>query len=174
MNLLSDSPLKIYFSGICGTATASLAILMKNRGHEVQGSDENIYPPMSDLLEQNQIRIDSGFHQSNLEPKPDLVVIGNALSRGNPEVEAILDMKLTYISMAELLKEHFIRGKTSLVVTGTHGKTTTSSMLGLILLEAKLEPTLVIGGIVNKFNTNNLSTSFSSMSIIDEGFQFGL
>ena len=109
MNLHSDSPLKIYFSGICGTATASLAILMKNRGHEVQGSDENIYPPMSDLLEQNQIRIDSGFHQSNLESKPDLVVIGNALSRGNPEVEAVLSLKIPYISVSELLKNHFIQ-----------------------------------------------------------------
>lgn len=126
----------IYFSGICGTAMASLAVLLKLRGHCVNGSDENVYPPMSDFLVQNQIDVQSGFAADNLTPVPDLVVIGNALSRGNPEVEAVLERKLPYISMAELLKEYFIRGKTSLVVTGTHGKTTTSSLLAWVFESA--------------------------------------
>ena len=111
---------------------ASLAVLLKQRGHHICGSDENIYPPMSEFLSQNNITVKSGYDAKNLEPVPDLVVIGNALSRGNPEVEAILESKLPYISMAELLKEYFIRGKTSLVVTGTHGKTTTTSLLAWV------------------------------------------
>ena len=126
---------------------------MKNRGHEVQGSDENIYPPMSDLLEQNQIRIDSGFHQSNLESKPDLVVIGNALSRGNPEVEAVLSRKIPYISVSELLKNHFIQNRCSLVVSGTHGKTTTSSLLAWVFECAGLNPGFMIGGVAENFGS---------------------
>ncbi len=88
---------------------ASLAVLLKQRGHHICGSDENVYPPMSEFLSQNNITVKSGYDAKNLEPVPDLVVIGNALSRGNPEVEAILESKLPYISMAELLKEYFIR-----------------------------------------------------------------
>ncbi len=141
----------IYFSGICGTAMASLAVLLKLRGHRVHGSDENVYPPMSDFLVQNQIDVQSGFAADNLTPVPDLVVIGNALSRGNPEVEAVLERKLPYISMAELLKEYFIRGKTSIVVTGTHGKTTTSSLLAWVFESAGKEPGFMIGGIVENF-----------------------
>ena len=91
---------------------ASLAVLLKQRGHHVRGSDENVFPPMSEFLAQNNITVQSGFSKNNLDPAPDLVVIGNALSRGNLEVEAVLERKLPYISMAELLKEYFIRGKT--------------------------------------------------------------
>ena len=125
----------IFFAGICGTGMASLAVLLKLRGHIVSGSDENVSP-------------------ENLDPLPDLVVIGNALSRGNPEVEAILDLKIPYISMAELLKEHFIRGKTSLVVTGTHGKTTTTSMLAWVFETAGKAPGFMIGGIAENFGTS--------------------
>jgi len=130
---------------------ASLAVLLKKRGHQVRGSDENVYPPMSDFLAQNKIDVQSGFAADNLTPAPDLVVIGNALSRGNPEVEAVLERKLPYISMAELLKEYFIRGKTSLVVTGTHGKTTTSSLLAWVFEAAGKKPGFMIGGIVENF-----------------------
>ncbi len=144
----------IHFSGICGTGMASLAMLLKKRGHQVRGSDENVYPPMSDLLEQYDITVQNGFDAKNLEPVPDLVVIGNALSRGNPEVEAVLERKLPYISMAELLKEYFIRGKTSLVVTGTHGKTTTSSLLAWVFEFAGKKPGFMIGGIAENFGTS--------------------
>ena len=133
---------------------ASLAVLLKLRGHRVHGSDENVYPPMSDFLVQNQIDVQSGFAADNLTPVPDLVVIGNALSRGNPEVEAVLERKLPYISMAELLKEYFIRGKTSLVVTGTHGKTTTSSLLAWVFESAGKKPGFMIGGIVENFGSS--------------------
>jgi len=151
--LHSGSPLKLYFSGICGTATASLAILMKNRGHQVRGSDENIYPPMSLLLMENQIDVAAGFHQSNLHPRPDLVIIGNALSRGNPEVEAVLSKKIPYISASELLKQHFIKDRRSLVVSGTHGKTTTTSLLAWVFECAGLQPGFMIGGVAENFGS---------------------
>ena len=144
----------IFFSGICGTGMASLAVLLKLRGHNVSGSDENVYPPMSDFLAENNVVVHKAFSSGNLEPQPDLVVIGNALSRGNSEVEAILDLKLPYISMAELLKEHFIRGKTSLVVTGTHGKTTATSMLAWVFETAGKNPGFMIGGIAENFGTS--------------------
>ena len=144
----------IHFSGICGTGMASLAVLLKLRGYSVRGSDENVYPPMSDFLLQNKISVQSGFDADNLAPVPDLVVIGNALSRGNPEVEAVLERKLHYVSMAELLKEYFIRGKTSLVVTGTHGKTTTSSLLAWVFESARKNPGFMIGGIVENFGAS--------------------
>ena len=99
----------IFFAGICGTGMASLAVLLKLRGHIVSGSDENVYPPMSDFLAENNVAVHKGFSPKNLEPLPDLVVIGNALSRGNPEVEAILDLKLTYISMAESVSYTHLR-----------------------------------------------------------------
>ncbi len=133
---------------------ASLAVLLKLRGHNVSGSDENVYPPMSDFLAENNVVVHKTFSSENLEPQPDLVVIGNALSRGNCEVEAILDLKLPYISMAELLKEYFIRGKTSLVVTGTHGKTTATSMLAWVFETAGKNPGFMIGGIAENFGTS--------------------
>ena len=152
---LNHSNIKsIFFTGICGTGMASLAVLLKLRGHIVSGSDENVYPPMSDFLAENNVSVHKGFSPKNLEQLPDLVVVGNALSRGNPEVEAILDLKIPYISMAELLKEHFIRGKTSMVVTGTHGKTTTTSMLAWVFETAGKKPGFMIGGIAENFGTS--------------------
>ena len=144
----------IHFSGICGTSMASLAVLLKKRGHIVYGSDENFYPPMSDFLIKNNIAIKRGFSAKNLDINPELVVIGNALSRGNPEVEAVLESNLPYISMAELLKEYFIRGKTSLVVTGTHGKTTTASLLSWVFESAGKKPGFMIGGIAENFGSS--------------------
>jgi len=146
----------IHFSGICGTGMASLAVLLKMRGYKVRGSDENVYPPMSDFLSQNNIEVLNGYSQQNLELVPDLVVIGNALSRGNPEIEEILNRKLPYISMAELLKNYFISGKKSLVVTGTHGKTTTSSLLAWVFEYANLKPGFFIGGIAENFGASCL------------------
>lgn len=150
-----DTKIKhIYFAGICGTAMASLAVLLKKRGYHITGSDQNVYPPMSTFLAENQIPILEGYEESHLTPQPDLVVIGNALSRGNAEVEVILERQIPFISMAELLKEYFIRGRTSLVVTGTHGKTTTTSLLAWVFEDAGKSPGFMIGGIIENFGTS--------------------
>jgi len=154
MSALLPKNKTIHFSGICGTGMASLAVLLKLRGYKVSGSDENVYPPMSDFLLQNDISIQNGFAAKNLKVFPDLVVVGNALSRGNPEIEELLRLKLPYISMAELLKTYFISGKTSLVVTGTHGKTTTSSLLAWVFEHAKKNPGFFIGGIAENFGSS--------------------
>jgi UDP-N-acetylmuramate: L-alanyl-gamma-D-glutamyl-meso-diaminopimelate ligase len=144
----------IHFSGICGTAMGSLAVLLQQRGYQVTGSDQNVYPPMSDFLDRHNIPVQEGFAAENLSPNPDLIVIGNALSRGNPEVEETLAQRLPYISMAELLREFFIRGRTSLVVTGTHGKTTTTSLLAWTLTHAQRNPGFMIGGIAENLGTS--------------------
>jgi UDP-N-acetylmuramate: L-alanyl-gamma-D-glutamyl-meso-diaminopimelate ligase len=142
----------VHFVGICGTAMASAAAAMKARGYHVTGSDHNVYPPMSTFLEGQKIEVSPAFSEANLAYKPDLVVIGNAISRGNAEAEAVLDHKLRYCSLPELLKEYFIRGKRSLVVTGTHGKTTTTSLLTWVFEHNGLNPSYLIGGIPNNFN----------------------
>ncbi len=144
--MLSDIR-SVHFVGICGTAMASTAAAMQARGYRVTGSDTNVYPPMSTFLAERKVEVISGYAEKNLAPAPDLVVIGNALSRGNPEVEAVLDRKLRYCSLPELLKEFFIRGKRSLVVSGTHGKTTTTSLLTWVFESAGLNPSYLIGGI---------------------------
>ena len=138
----------VHFIGIGGSAMASAAVAMQERGFEVTGSDQDvIYPPMSTFLADRSIRVIAGYSESNLSHKPDLVVVGNAISRGNPEVEAVLDRKLRYCSLPELLKDVFIRGKRSLVVSGTHGKTTTASLLAWVFETAGLNPSFLIGGI---------------------------
>jgi UDP-N-acetylmuramate: L-alanyl-gamma-D-glutamyl-meso-diaminopimelate ligase len=138
----------VHFVGIGGTAMASAAVAMQERGFHVTGSDQDvIYPPMSTFLAARGIAVKAGYAESNLAHHPDLVVIGNAISRGNPEAEAVLDRKLRYCSLPELLKECFIRGKRSLVVTGTHGKTTTASLLAWVFEHAGLNPSFLIGGI---------------------------
>src|SRR6266446_3418379 len=127
-------PQNIYLIGICGTAMASLAGMLREKGYSVTGSDSDVYPPMSDFLQQIGIPVFKGFSAENIQKsKPDVVVVGNALSRGNVEVEYVLDSGLRYASMAETVKELFIRGKNSIVVTGTHGKTTTTAMLAWFL-----------------------------------------
>ncbi len=149
----------IHLSGICGTAMASLAGLLQLQGHRITGSDKEAYPPMSDLLRGLGIAILKPFAESNLDPAPDLVVIGNALSRGNPEVERVLDERIPFTSMAALLREEFLQGRESLVVAGTHGKTTTTSMLAWIYQFAAqekpaLEPSFLIGGVAENFGTS--------------------
>ena len=127
---------------------ASAAVAMHELGYQVTGSDQDvIYPPMSTFLAERGIRVMAGYAEVNLAHKPDLVVVGNAISRGNPEAEAVLERKLRYCSLPELLKEFFIRGRRSLVVTGTHGKTTTASLLAWVLESAGLNPSFLIGGI---------------------------
>jgi UDP-N-acetylmuramate: L-alanyl-gamma-D-glutamyl-meso-diaminopimelate ligase len=139
----------VHFVGICGTAMASAAAAMQQMGIKVSGSDQNVYPPMSTFLADRKIEVISGYAEQNLAHKPDLVVIGNAISRGNPEAEYVLDHKLRYCSLPELLKEFFIRGKRSLVVCGTHGKTTTTSLLTWVFEHNGLNPSYMIGGIPN-------------------------
>src|ERR1017187_6876977 len=149
----------IHLSGICGTAMASLAGLLQLQGHRITGSDKAAYPPMSELLHSLGIPIQEPYAASNLDPAPDLVVIGNALSRGNPEVERVLDERIPFTSMASLLHEEFLEGRESLVVAGTHGKTTTTSMLAWIYQFASqqnpaLEPSFLIGGVAENFGTS--------------------
>jgi len=140
--------------GICGTAMASLAGMLQARGHRVTGSDENVYPPMSTMLEALGIRVREGYEPEHLRPAPDCVVIGNALSRGNAEVEETLNRRLVYRSQAEVVKEEFIRGRRSLVVAGTHGKTTTTSIATWVLERGGLNPSFLVGGVVQNFGTS--------------------
>jgi UDP-N-acetylmuramate: L-alanyl-gamma-D-glutamyl-meso-diaminopimelate ligase len=138
---------KVHLSGIAGTAMASLAGLLRERGHELTGSDQDVYPPMSTQLQALGIPVRSPYAADNVPAEADLVVIGNALSRGNPEVEVVLDRKQRMSSMPALLAEEFLRGRTSLVVAGTHGKTTTTSLLSYILHQAGRDPSFLIGGV---------------------------
>jgi UDP-N-acetylmuramate: L-alanyl-gamma-D-glutamyl-meso-diaminopimelate ligase len=131
----------------------SLAAMLKSQGYHITGSDEHVYPPMSTFLANQGITIHKGFDAANLYPAPDLVVIGNAMSRGNPEVEIVLERKIPYTSLPEALKHFFIQGKHSIVVSGTHGKTTTSSMIAWMLESAGKDPSFLIGGIPRNFNS---------------------
>lgn len=137
----------VHFIGICGTAMASTAAAMKERGYKVTGSDEGVYPPMSDFLADREIEVRSPFDPANIPADTDLIVVGNAMSRGNAEVELTLAGKHRYISLPELLKEFFIRGKRSIVVTGTHGKTTTTSLLTWVFEHNGLNPSYMLGGV---------------------------
>jgi UDP-N-acetylmuramate: L-alanyl-gamma-D-glutamyl-meso-diaminopimelate ligase len=136
----------IHMIGICGTAMASLAGMLKQRGFRVTGSDAAAYPPMSDFLRELGISLAQPFDAHNLEPRPDLVVVGNAISRGNVELEQVLDHRLPFCSLPQLLHDEFLRGKEVLVVAGTHGKTTTTSMLAWIFHCAGLQPSFLFGG----------------------------
>ncbi|HYY30254.1 MAG TPA: UDP-N-acetylmuramate:L-alanyl-gamma-D-glutamyl-meso-diaminopimelate ligase [Chthoniobacterales bacterium] len=138
---------RIHFLGICGTAMGAVAVALSDLGYTVSGSDENVYPPMSSFLEAKGIKPLSGFKPENIPTDVDLVVIGNAICRGNPEAEAVLDGKLRYRSLPETLKEFFLQDKSNIVVTGTHGKTTTTSLIAWLFREAGLAPGFLIGGI---------------------------
>jgi UDP-N-acetylmuramate: L-alanyl-gamma-D-glutamyl-meso-diaminopimelate ligase len=138
---------RIHFLGICGTAMGAVAAAFRELGCVVTGSDENVYPPMSTFLEAKGIKIASGFRPENIPSEVDLIVVGNALYRGNPELEAVLNRRLPYRSLPETLKDFFLQGKTNIVVTGTHGKTTTTSLIAWIFREAACDPGFLIGGI---------------------------
>jgi UDP-N-acetylmuramate: L-alanyl-gamma-D-glutamyl-meso-diaminopimelate ligase len=149
----------IHLIGICGTAMASLAGMLQLKGHGVTGSDQAAYPPMSDLLRRLGIPIAEPFSEANLQPAPDLVIVGNAMSRGNVEVEYVLDQRIPFTSLARVIHEEFIANHESLVVAGTHGKTTTTSMLAWIYevagkSRAELAPSFLIGGVVENFGTS--------------------
>src|SRR5438132_10905083 len=149
-------PLKrVYLIGIGGTAMASLAGMLQQRGFEVSGSDEHVYPPMSTYLESLHIPVLEGYTREHLESlRPDLVVIGNVAARTNPEAEATLQLDLPYTSMPEAIYELFIKGKHSIVVAGTHGKTTTTSLMAWVLEAAGRDPSMVVCGIPTNFNQN--------------------
>lgn len=139
---------RIHFLGICGTAMGAVATAMKEQGWIVSGSDNKAYPPMSDFLASRGIEVSSGFCPENLPTESDaLIVVGNAMSRGNPEVEAVLNRKLNYASLPEVLRAHFLRGRHNIVISGTHGKTTTTSMSAWILEYAGKQPSYLIGGL---------------------------
>jgi UDP-N-acetylmuramate: L-alanyl-gamma-D-glutamyl-meso-diaminopimelate ligase len=145
---------RIHFIGICGTAMASLAAMLKESGYEVTGSDEGVYPPMSVFLAQKKIQASQGYNAKNLQPAPDLVVVGNALSRGNPEIEHMLNFRIPFISFPEALRHFFLQEKHPVVVTGTHGKTTTTSMISWGLHAAGCRPNFLIGGIAENFQSS--------------------
>jgi UDP-N-acetylmuramate: L-alanyl-gamma-D-glutamyl-meso-diaminopimelate ligase len=144
----------IHLIGICGTAMASLAGMLNHRGFRITGSDAAAYPPMSDFLRGLGIPLAQPFDAKNLDPRPDLVVVGNAMSRGNVELEHVLDQRIPFSSMPQLLHDEFLRGKEVLVVAGTHGKTTTTSMLAWIFDSAGLQPSFLIGGIAENFGSS--------------------
>jgi len=144
----------IHLIGICGTAMASLAGMLKERGYRVTGSDAAAFPPMSDFLRALDIPVAQPFAEKNLDPRPDLVVIGNAMSRGNVELEHVLDQRIPFCSLPQLLHDEFLQHKEVLVVAGTHGKTTTTSMLSWIFHFAGLDPSFLIGGIAENFGSS--------------------
>ncbi|HSG52357.1 MAG TPA: UDP-N-acetylmuramate:L-alanyl-gamma-D-glutamyl-meso-diaminopimelate ligase, partial [Rheinheimera sp.] len=142
----------IHILGICGTFMGGIAAIAKALGHKVTGADANVYPPMSTQLEQLGIELTQGWDPQQLEPAPDLVIIGNALSRGNPAVEYVLNTNLRYSSGPQWLAEQVLHDRWVLAVSGTHGKTTTSTMLAWILDYAGLKPGFLIGGIPQNFD----------------------
>ncbi len=137
--------------GICGTAMASLAGMLQARGHKVTGSDQNVYPPMSTQLEALGIEIMSGYKAENADLPRDVTIVGNTIMRGNPELEEVLNRKFLYRSQAETVRDEFIRGRRSLVVAGTHGKTTTTSIAAWMCEVGGLDPTFLVGGVVQNF-----------------------
>jgi UDP-N-acetylmuramate: L-alanyl-gamma-D-glutamyl-meso-diaminopimelate ligase len=156
--------------GICGTAMASLAAMLQARGHHVRGSDENVYPPMSTMLASLGITVLQGYRAEHLTPAPECVVVGNAIPRGNPEVETTLNRKILYRSLPEVLKEEFIRDRRSLVVAGTHGKTTTTSLAAWVMDQGGLDPSFLVGGVVQNFGASSRVTG--SEYFIIEGDEY--
>ncbi|MBW1635946.1 MAG: UDP-N-acetylmuramate:L-alanyl-gamma-D-glutamyl-meso-diaminopimelate ligase, partial [Deltaproteobacteria bacterium] len=154
---LNRSPGKvvhIHILGICGTGMAALAGMLQQSGYTITGSDSHVYPPMSIFLEKLGITIHNGYTSDNLKPRPDLVIVGNVITRKNPEAGALAETDIPYLSFPQALAHFYINPLTSLVVTGTHGKTTICSLLATALFRAGLDPTFMIGGIVNEFNSN--------------------
>ncbi len=154
LNRLPAQFTHIHLMGICGTGMAALAGMLQAKGYRITGSDGQVYPPMSHFLEKLGIAVSSGYAPENLEPRPDLVIVGNVITRINPEAQALAALAIPYLSFPQALALFFIAGKSSLVITGTHGKTTTCALLASALDQAGLEPSFMIGGIVDRFASN--------------------
>ena len=148
---------QIHFIGICGTAMATLAAMLRRKGLDVRGSDQDVYPPMSDFLASEGIPTLTGYSADHITGDLDLVVVGNAISRGNPELEQVLDRKIRYCSLPEAIREHFLWGARSIVIAGTHGKTTTTALTGWLLTHGGLDPTVLVGGIARNFGDRGSS-----------------
>jgi UDP-N-acetylmuramate: L-alanyl-gamma-D-glutamyl-meso-diaminopimelate ligase len=148
---------RVHLIGICGTAMATLAAMLKQKGLDVRGSDAGVYPPMSDFLAAEGIPVFDGYRAGQITHDLDLVVVGNAISRGNPELEEVLDRKIKYCSLPEAIREHFLWGARSIVLAGTHGKTTTTSLTGWVLTHAGVDPTVLVGGIARNFGQGGSS-----------------
>lgn len=144
----------IHLMGICGVGMSSLAGMLKNKGYTITGSDQNTYPPISTFLESLSIPVKKGYSPSHLHPLPDLVIVGNVITRDNPEAEELLKLDIPYLSMPQALKEFAMEGKKSIVIAGTHGKTTVSALTAWILEVAGMNPSFMIGGIAKNFNRN--------------------
>jgi UDP-N-acetylmuramate: L-alanyl-gamma-D-glutamyl-meso-diaminopimelate ligase len=157
----------IHLLGVAGSAMAPVAGMLKERGFHVTGSDVNVYPPASTLLSSLGIAWNEGYRAENLQPAPDLAVIGNAISRGNPEVEHILDEKIPYCSMPQIVEDYFLPGRTSIVVAGTHGKTTTTAMLAWIFHVAGRKPDFLIGGVAPNFGDRSYGLGGGEEFIIE-------
>ena len=160
----------VHFLGICGTAMGAVAAAMRAQGYTVTGSDSDVYPPMSTFLEERGIGLTRGYRAENIPASADLIVVGNAISRGNEEVEAVLNRKLFYMSLPEALRHFFLRGRHNLVVTGTHGKTTTTALLTWIMKSAGLDPAYMIGGIAT--NLGQGSSLHDSRYTVIEGDEY--
>jgi UDP-N-acetylmuramate: L-alanyl-gamma-D-glutamyl-meso-diaminopimelate ligase len=145
---------RVHFIGVCGTAMATVAAMLKQRGWDVRGSDHGIYPPMSTFLQDQHVRTLDGYKPEHITGDLDLVVVGNAISRGNPELETVLERKIRYCSLPEIIREQFLWGARSVVITGTHGKTTTTSLVGWILADGGRDPSVLIGGIAANFGAS--------------------
>lgn len=154
LNYVPSDIRHIHLMGVCGTGVGALAGMLKKAGFRVTGSDQHVYPPMSDFLAGMGISARMGYSADNLQPRPDLVVVGNVITRQNPEAVALAEAGIPYVSFPQALSHFFISDKASLVVAGTHGKTTTSSLLATILHGAGLSPSFMIGGVVHAFNSN--------------------
>jgi UDP-N-acetylmuramate: L-alanyl-gamma-D-glutamyl-meso-diaminopimelate ligase len=148
---------KLHFIGICGTAMATLAAMLKRKGLDVQGSDANVYPPMSDFLAAEGIPAFNGFNAGQVTADIDMVVVGNAISRGNPELEEVLDRKVRYCSLPEAIRDHFLWNARSIVIAGTHGKTTTTALTGWLLAAGGVDPSVFVGGIARNFGEHGSS-----------------
>jgi len=153
-NIIPDNVKKIHLIAVCGTGMGALACMLKDMGYEVTGSDQRVYPPMSDFLVRKGISLMEGFSADNLSHRPDLVIVGNAVRKDNPEAVRMMEAGLFYCSMPQALNRFAAKNKKTLLITGTHGKTTTSSILAWILCKAGLDPSFMIGGIVKNFDSN--------------------
>ncbi|MDY7039192.1 MAG: Mur ligase domain-containing protein, partial [Thermodesulfobacteriota bacterium] len=154
LNTAPRNPNHIHLIGICGAGMASLAGILKKKGYHVTGSDQNFYPPMSSFLEDLSIPVLEGYGSQNLVPNPDLVVVGNVITRDNPEAIELSRLHIPYLSFPQTLSHFAMKGKRSVVISGTHGKTTTSGLAAWVLEQAGLDPSFMVGGIPSNFSEN--------------------